>query len=58
MRNGLQPGLGVKCAFDEVKQHISTIDEDRILQNDIKSIIKLIKTGNLLAAVETKIKLL
>ena len=60
--DGRETSLTGKEAYmiysNEVKKHISTIDEDRILQNDIKSIIELIKTGNLLSAVESKIKLL
>ena len=56
-RNGLRPAYGVKHIYDEVRKHSKTIREDRILSDDVNSILKLIKTGSLLNVLKNKIEL-
>ena len=56
-RDGLLPANGVKYAYDEVRKHSKVIKEDRILTDDMNSILNLVKSGSLLDIVNNKIKL-
>ena len=56
-RNGLRPAYGVKQVYDKVRKHSKTIREDRILSDDVNSILNLIKSGNLLNVLKNKIEL-
>jgi histidine ammonia-lyase len=56
-RKGLNPADGVKYVYDEVRKHSQTIKEDRILTDDINSILNLIKSGSLLNVLKNKIEL-
>ena len=40
--------------YDEVRKHSKTIREDRILSDDVNSILNLIKSGNLLNVLKNK----
>ncbi len=56
--NGLpamKAGAGTESAYRFVRKHISHIDEDRVLYNDINKAQELLKEGTLIDVVESKI---
>jgi histidine ammonia-lyase len=44
-RAPLQPGRGVKRAYDIVRKHVARLTRDRPLSNDIQTIAKAIRDG-------------
>ena len=56
-RKGLKPADGVKYVYDEVRKHSKEIKEDRVLTDDMNSILNLIKSGSLLNILKNKIEL-
>jgi histidine ammonia-lyase len=48
----LTPGRGVEAAYRLVREHIRPLGRDRTLHRDIEAAERLIRSGNLLAAVE------
>ncbi len=53
-RQNLQPGLGTGIVYRLIRQHIPSMEKDRLLQSDIKEMIKLLQSGVLTDAVEKK----
>lgn len=54
----LKAGAGTLEAYKLIRKHISHLDEDRILSNDIEKMQELVHDGAILAAVEKKIGVL
>jgi histidine ammonia-lyase len=48
----LRPGRGVAAAYRHVREHVRPLGRDRTLHRDLEAVERLIRTGNLLAAVE------
>lgn len=48
----LNPGKGTKIAYDMIREKVDFMDDDRSLHPDIKAISELIRSGNILSAVE------
>ncbi len=53
----LDPGKGVKTAYDKIRTEIEPLERDRPLYEDIKKIRKMIESGELLSAVNSEIDL-
>ena len=54
----LTPAKGVNAAVLEIRNHVSKIEEDRPLSNDINIISDLISKGSILSSVESSIGIL
>ena len=52
---GMSPGAGVAAAHGVIREHIDHLDEDRPLYPDNDTMVELLKSGELLAAVEDAI---
>ncbi len=48
----LEPGKGVKAAYDNVREHVEALDGDRALSGDIEMLKKLMISGELVDGVE------
>jgi histidine ammonia-lyase len=53
----LKCGEGTSIAYDMVRKAVPSMDEDRILYNDVQKILELVKDDSILAAVESKVSL-
>jgi len=53
----LDPGKGVKAAYDKIRTEIEPLERDRPLYEDIKSIRKMIASGELASIVNSEIEL-
>jgi histidine ammonia-lyase len=51
----LRPGIGIKKAYDVVREKVPPITEDRRFSEDILKIQALIESGELLHRVETTV---
>ena len=51
----LRPGRGVAQAHDLLRQHVSHLEEDRVLRHDLDRILPLLEDGSLLAAVQSAV---
>ncbi|RLG70003.1 MAG: phenylalanine ammonia-lyase, partial [Methanobacteriota archaeon] len=51
-RKPLKPGRGTKVAYDVIRSHVEFLDEDRPLFDDINTMAKVVKSGELLKEVE------
>jgi histidine ammonia-lyase len=49
----LRPGRGVEAAYQHVRRHVRALGRDRTLHRDLEAVERLIRSGSLLAAVET-----
>ncbi|MCG3137313.1 MAG: Histidine ammonia-lyase [Phycisphaerae bacterium] len=49
---GRKPGKGTQAAYEVIRRHVPRLVEDRVLHPDIEAIRKLIKSGEILDAVE------
>ena len=54
-RAPLQPGIGVRLAYAEVRKHITHADGDRLFGNDIQTSLELIRSQTVLKAVEREL---
>lgn len=54
-RKPLKPGQGVKAAYDVIRKYIKPLDEDRPLYFDINKLTEVVKSGEILEAVEQSI---
>lgn len=52
-RQGLRPARGVDAAYRHVRAHVRPLGRDRTLHRDLEAVERLIRSGSLLAAVET-----
>lgn len=49
----LRPGKGVESAYRVVREHVRPLGRDRTLHRDLEAVERLIRTGQLLTAVES-----
>jgi histidine ammonia-lyase len=49
----LRPGGGVEAAYRHVREHVRPLGRDRTLHRDLEAVERLIRSGSLLAEVET-----
>jgi histidine ammonia-lyase len=54
----LKAGAGTKEAYSVIRQHISHLEEDRIISEDIEKMCKILRDGLLLSAVEKRVGVL
>ena len=52
-REGLRPGKGVAAAYAHLREHVRPLGRDRTLHRDLEAVERMIRTGSLLAAVES-----
>lgn len=52
---GGEPGKGVKAAYDVIRKYVKFLDKDRPLYPDIEKLAALVKSGEILKAVENEI---
>jgi histidine ammonia-lyase len=48
----LRPGRGVKAAYHHIRQHVRPLGRDRTLHRDLEAVERLIRSGELVEAVE------
>ena len=51
----MKPGEGTQAAYEVIREEVSRLDEDRVLSTDIEAVKNLLKSGEILAAVETRV---
>jgi len=51
----LSPGKGTSAAHKFIRLHVSHLKQDRVLYPDIEKIIRFVKTGDIVRAVEAKV---
>jgi len=51
----LRPARAVAAAYRQVREHVEPLKRDRTLHRDLEKVEKLIRSGSLLAAVETEL---
>jgi histidine ammonia-lyase len=51
----LKSGAGTRAAYKVIRSTVPHLDKDRVLSYDIKAIVSLMKSGNLLKAVEAEV---
>ena len=54
-RKPLKPGRGTRVAYNVIRQHVTHLDDDRVLYPDINKIADLIRNGTILKAVEAEV---
>jgi len=54
----LKAGMGTMEAYSKIREHISHLEADRVLSQDINMMQHLVHEGKILNAVENKIGLL
>ncbi len=54
-REKLQPGNGTSPAYQIIREHIPTMQKDRLLKNDIERIRQLLKFGSIIQKVEAAV---
>ena len=54
----LKAGMGTMEAYRKIREHISHLEEDRVLSQDINAMCRLLHDGRIREAVEEKIGLL
>lgn len=52
---GWHPGKGTRAAYDVIRQEVPKLKSDRIIQKDINKVIELVRTGQILKAVEAAV---
>lgn len=52
LQRPLKSSPALEAVYSVIRQHVQTIDEDRIFYKDINNIIKIINSGEILAAAE------
>lgn len=48
----MKAGIGAQAAYDSVRKHIDHLENDRVLHNDLQTILTYIRNGSLLNSVE------
>ena len=48
-----QPGAGTKPAYEAVRRLVPKLENDRVLSTDIETIARLLKSGEMVSAVES-----
>ena len=54
-RKPLKPGKGTAIAYDIIRQHVSFLENDRVLYPDINKIAEMVRDNTILDAVETEL---
>jgi len=54
----LRPGQGVEAAYRHIREHVRPLARDRTLHRDLEAVERLIRSGSLLASVESAIGVL
>src|SRR5262249_17816904 len=54
----LRPARGAEAAYQHLRQHVRPLGRDRTLHRDLEAVERLIRSGSLLASVETAVGLL
>jgi histidine ammonia-lyase len=54
-RKPLKPGKGTQVVYDIVRKYVKHLDEDRPLFDDINNLTRVVKSGEILEAVEKAI---
>ena len=54
-RKPLKPGRGTRVAYDVIRQHVTHLEDDRILYPDINKIAELVRNSTILDAVEAEV---
>jgi len=54
-RKPLKPGRGTRVAYDVIRQHVSHLENDRVLYPDINKIAELVRNYTILDAVEAEV---
>jgi histidine ammonia-lyase len=49
---GLRPGAGTHRAWQTIRQKVPFMSEDRIMAKDIQSLLRLLRSGEIVQAVE------
>jgi histidine ammonia-lyase len=49
----LTAGKGAEAAYQHIREHVRPLGRDRTLHRDLEAVERLIRTGSLLAAVES-----
>jgi len=52
LRSPLKPGKGVRAAYEVIRKHVPRLEEDRPLYEDHNTMLQVLKSGELLQAVE------
>ena len=52
LRAPVKPSLATQAAYEAIRQHVKRLDDDRPLYDDINTLTKVIKEGEILAAAE------
>ena len=55
LRLPLEPGVGVRAAHLALREHVTTLTEDRVLHHDIQTACALVDRGVLVAAAEARV---
>jgi histidine ammonia-lyase len=51
----LNPGRGVRRAYEVLRSHVTHLDQDRVLRQDFDRVLPLLLDGTLLNAVEAAV---
>ncbi len=54
-RKPLKPGKGTQVAYDVIRKHVKKMEEDRPVQYDINRLTEVVRSGELLEAVEKEV---
>jgi histidine ammonia-lyase len=57
-RRPVKPSKAIQITYNIIRKYVKRLDEDRPLYNDINTLTKVVKSGELLERVEKKIGLL
>ena len=51
----MKPGEGTQAAYSVIRKTVPRLDEDRVLSSDIEAVKNIMKSGEILDAVEAKV---
>ncbi len=51
----MRAGVGAQAAYDFIREHIDHLENDRVLQHDVQTILSLLRNGSLLNYIEKQI---
>ena len=54
-RKPARPGRGVQAAYEVIRKHVAFLEEDRPLYNDINRLTEVVRSGEILDAVEAAV---
>ena len=54
-RKPLRPGRGTAPAYDLIRKHVPHLKDDRVLYPDINKIAELLRSGEIVNAVESEV---